>query len=403
MNWDFEEMRGRMTRAQRRGTHGTAAKDIMLVLAVLCLVASGVYWWQVQNAMTSNRLIAATYTAILTIAPPVLLSFCIPWSPGGMLLQKVNARTWGMVAVIGAAVYLLYYSFQLQWAWWSAQPETASANMVYQQVFVGLIGYILIPALLWTPVSSEELSEKLKQAQLVKRYELQAQADIAILQTTLLRAQQRAAVGFANLTVAERQELAGVMRGIVGGIDQTIQEIAGNLNNAVSTVYGPKVGQVFGAPAFADEMGDLIDYLASSLEGATMGEIEPARLAPASDMSSLPAMGPTRRGPVPVAAPSADLPQQNAPDQAAQARSVQGGQEPISADLRSAQPIPDHQRYLLAFGQLGGQIWTDPQLAGVLKLADNTARKIRAAWVAAGVVESGGSQGRWTFTENEAA
>ena len=95
--------------------------------------------------------------------------------------------------------YLAYYSFQVQWSWWAAQRVVADSHLIWQQVLVGMIGYIIIPALLWTPVLSEELEEKLKQAQLVKRYELQTQADIAILQATLLRAQQQALVGFANL------------------------------------------------------------------------------------------------------------------------------------------------------------------------------------------------------------
>ena len=49
----------------------------------------------------------------------------------------------------------------------------------------------------------------MRQAHLVKRYELQTQADIAILRATLLRAQEKALLGFANLTLDEREELAG--------------------------------------------------------------------------------------------------------------------------------------------------------------------------------------------------
>lgn len=375
---DFEDIRQRAMRAQRRGTHGTAAKDIMLLLAVLCLCASGAYWWRVQSSLVSDLVIAGTFTAILTIAPPVLLSFCIPWSPGGMLLQKVNARTWGMMAVIGAAIYLLYYSFQLQWAWWSGQPVVAESGLIYQQVFVGLIGYILIPALLWTPVSSEELEEKLKQAHLVKRYELQTQADIAILQTTLLRAQQKALVGFANLTMGDRQELAAVLRGLVAGLDRTTQEIAGNLNNSVKTVYGKQVGGVFGVPPLTDDLVDILDYVAQALEGSHM-------------------QGPDV-GPRAVIAARADLPQQPAVDQRSAPAAAEVG-EVISDQLRSAEITPDHPRYLIAQEALGAAVWTDDELARALNLAHNTARKIRAAWTAAGVVISGGSQGRWKFVE----
>src|SRR5262245_3369660 len=104
----------RIMRAQRRGTHGTDAKTAMLLLALVGMGASAIHWWGIQSNLTDNRLIAIGYTAILVLAPPILTSFLIPWSPGGMLLQKVNARTWGYVVVFGCALYLLYYSFQIQ-------------------------------------------------------------------------------------------------------------------------------------------------------------------------------------------------------------------------------------------------------------------------------------------------
>jgi hypothetical protein len=391
----MEDLRLRMTGAQRRGPHWTAAKDIMLLLAVVCLGASAVYWWGVQSELIPQRkLIAGTFTVILVLAPPTLTSFLVPWSPGGMLLQKVNGRTWGQLAVVCAAIYLAYYSFQIQFAWWAAQQAVAESGLIYQQVFVGLIGFILIPALLWTPVSSEELEEKLKQAQLVKRYELQTQADIAILQATLLRAQQRALVGFANLTVDEKAELAGVMRGLVGGIDRTIQEMAGNLNRTVQTVYGAKTGRVFGAPAYTDDLVDLVDYVSDALAGAPMGAVaqhtlpEPQSVISAAD-----------QGRSTVVASRVEP--ERAIRAADQGRSGAAGQAPvISPDLTRSE-IPDQQRYETALGRLGLDGWTDERLGQVLGIAQNTARKIRNAWRQIGLVESAGSEGTWKFTERE--
>ena len=281
---DFEELRQRMTRAQRRGTHGTAAKDIMLLLAVACLIASAVYWWRVQSSLTSDKLIAGTFTAILTIAPPVLLSFCIPWSPGGMLLQKVNARTWGMMAVVAAAVYLLYYSFQLQWAWWSAQPQAAESGLIYQQVFVGMIGYIFIPALLWTPVSSEELEEKLKQAQLVKRYELQTQADIAILRTLGLTPAQVMRVFMVQGSLIG---VIGTVVGVIGGIVLTLN--LGAILKGIEHIFGIQllpedVYYITGLPIDL-QSGDVVTIACVALAMAFLATLYPAwraaRTAPA--------------------------------------------------------------------------------------------------------------------------
>src|SRR4051812_42613971 len=95
-------------------------KSVLLLLAIVSMVASGIYWWGVQSALTTSRPIAIAFTAILVLAPPTLISFLIPWSPAGMLLQRVNAQTYGHAVVVFASIYLLYYSYQLQYSWWAA-------------------------------------------------------------------------------------------------------------------------------------------------------------------------------------------------------------------------------------------------------------------------------------------
>lgn len=235
-----------------------------MLLALVAMGGSAVYWWGVQSVLTENRIVSLAFTAILVLAPPALTSFLIPWSPGGMLLQKINARTWGYLVVVACSLFLIYYSFQIQWSWWAAQQVTADSGLVYQQVLIGIIGFIIIPALLWTPVTSEELVEQVRQAHLVKRYELQTQADIAILRATLLRAQEKALVGFANLTTEEREELAGVMRGLIAGIDRTLQEVG----QSVKTISGAAVP--FGALEDNDDIRDVLDYIGDSLIQTTL-------------------------------------------------------------------------------------------------------------------------------------
>ena len=140
-----------MVRGQRRrgggGGFQLTSKTLLAMLASIAMIGSAVYWWGVQSQLTNNFLVAASFTAILVLAPPSLMSFLIPWSPGGMLMQKVNARTWGYLVVVACALFLLYYSFQIQWSWWMAQEVVKNANLVYQQVLIGIIGFIVIPAL----------------------------------------------------------------------------------------------------------------------------------------------------------------------------------------------------------------------------------------------------------------
>ncbi|HNP86574.1 MAG: hypothetical protein JST60_11475 [Chloroflexi bacterium SZAS-1] len=257
-----------MMRSQRRRGGGVqfTSKTLLAILALIAMGGSAVYWWGVQSTLIpDNKIVAFAFTAILVLAPPSLVSFLIPWSPGGMLLQKVNAKTWGYAVVIACSIYLLYYSFQIQWSWWAAQQVVAESGLIYQQVFVGMIGFIIIPALLWTPVSSDELVEQVRQAHLVKRYELQTQADIAILRATLLRAQEKALVGFANLTVDEREELAAVMRSLVGGIDRTLREV-GQTVKTVSGVAMPFDGMLDDN----EDIRDVLEYISESLTRSTL-------------------------------------------------------------------------------------------------------------------------------------
>lgn len=249
---------------RQNGIMQITGKTVLLLLALVSMAASGVYWWGVQSELTTSRPIAIAFTAILVLAPPTLISFLIPWSPAGMLLQRVNAQTWGHAAVVCASIYLLYYSFQLQYSWWAAQKATAESGLITQQVLIGLIGFILIPALLWAPVSSEELTTQVQQAHIVKRYELQAQADIAILRATLLRAQEKALIGFANLTTDEREELAGVMRSLIGGVDKTLREIG----QSVKTLSG--AGVPFTELADNNDIQDVLSYISESLTGSTL-------------------------------------------------------------------------------------------------------------------------------------
>jgi hypothetical protein len=258
------------------------SRNVLSFVAFISMIGSGFYWWGLMHALTENIVVAAAYTSLLVFAPPALLSFVIPWSPGGMLLQKINGQTWGYSTVVACAGFLIYYSYMIQYSWWAAQQVVADTGLVQMQSWIGVIGFIVIPALLWTPVSTGEMVETIKQAQLVKRYELQTQADIAILRNTLLRAQEMALVGFANLTVQEREELAAVMHGLVSGIDATLKEI----QDSVYAVSGATVP--FKALMDNDDIAGYLDYVANNLvprenetETAPIMEQAQRRMAPA--------------------------------------------------------------------------------------------------------------------------
>jgi hypothetical protein len=383
---------------RRNGVMQITAKSVLLLLALVSMAASAIYWWGVQSELTTSRPIAVAFTAILVLAPPTLVSFLIPWSPAGMLLQRVNAQTWGHVAVVGASIYLVYYSFQLQYAWWAAQPATADSGLIYQQVVIGLIGFILIPALLWAPVSSEELTAQLEQAHIVKRYELQTQADIAILRATLLRAQEKALIGFANLTVAEREELAGVMRSLVGGIDKTLREVG----QSVKTLSGAALP--FSELSDNQDITDVLGYIGESLTGSTLHvredhsvklppQIARADTIPAVQMRDLPAR---------ESAQVID----RAFDQAMAAHvdsRLQSSESREAPDTTRRQVTTPDDAYARAGRAAFGRVpWEVKRLAQELDISETSARAMKDAWLEAGVVKLA-RMGRWYFTESEAA
>jgi hypothetical protein len=251
---------------------GTARGALRLVVCG-ALIGSGWWWWGIQSQLTDNVLIAAAFTAILVIAPPSLTTFLIPWSPGGMLLQRIQMRTWGGAAVLACASFYVYYSWEIGTAYWLAQPVAADTGLVSQQVIVGIIGFILIPALLWAPVGEEELIETVRQAHLVNRYELETQADIAILQAKLLRSQQLALVGLSQLMTDERTELATTMRDLLGEINGTLQEIGGGVRSDSHAV------EMFGDLDDARDLHGILNYQAQQLTAGPLSVYTPPRRA----------------------------------------------------------------------------------------------------------------------------
>jgi hypothetical protein len=406
-------IRGRRGRRQRSEFHFTAKTGLILI-ALIGMGASAIYWWGVQSQLTDNRMIAVAFTAILVLAPPSLTSFLLPWSPAGMLLQKVNARTWGYGAVIGCAVFLIYYSFRLQMSWWLAQPVVANSNLVYPQVLIGIIGFIIIPALLWTPVTPDELVEQVRLAHLVKRYELQTQADIAILRATLLRAQEKALIGFANLTVEEREELAGAMEGLITGIDRTLREVG----ESVKTVSGAMVP--FEALEDNDDVQEILKYIGGSLTAGNMRTVEDAPRAGVGlrelgieDRSVALAPLHVRASGQELSVPAARNGLIAAHDVATQPAGDRVALPPASAPAaagelpppRPAAPRRAPPRYAAEYESARGKLvgtWSAGQLADVLDKSERTARDRIAAWEGAGLVsrETDGKSSFY-FTEHE--
>jgi hypothetical protein len=376
---------------QRNSSIVLTGKAALCGIGIGGLIAAAIFWWPVQSDLTSNQVVAAAYTAGLVLAPPALWSFLFPWSPGGMLLMRIQARTIGLYIVGAAAAYFLYYSVQLQWAWWAAQPIVATTGMVGYQVGVGVLLYIVIPGLVWTPISGDDLYEQVQQDQLVKRYEMQTRADIAILDAQLLRAQQLATVGMANLLAGEREELAATMRGLITGMDTTLQRIAGNLNEAAETVYGRHARGMFSAPPFAEDLAGMLEYISTSLQGVQLQERAEAKaIADDERTIPLPAGEAGRHGAASAAMPAGR-----------QAPSPPSPRQSAAVCRSSPQPPKYAAEYERVLRELR-RPFSAADLAVAIGKSERTAREVIRAWHNAELVyPSDDLKNTWYFAEDE--
>jgi hypothetical protein len=259
MMQDFELARAEQQQARHYALFaGTLALSLVGLIA---MAMSSLHWWRVQSHLTSDPMMAATFTAIMVIAPPVLTAFVIPWSPGGMLLQKINAQTWGFWVIVACAVFLVLYSYDTQVRWWQQQPAVAEAGVAWQQALVGVVGYIIIPALLWTPVTSGELVERIQQDRLVRNLKLQLDGEEAILRARLLQIQQYTLHQGAQMLAEQQPDVRVVLQELVAGIDANMAELGGSVHRMSGVMLPYKnIGDNDSTRAY-------LDYVAEALAG----------------------------------------------------------------------------------------------------------------------------------------
>jgi hypothetical protein len=85
-----------MMRGQRRSNTSFqfTSKTLLVVLALIAMGGSAVYWWGVQHLLTQDTAVAIRLVVILVLTESNSFSTSILWSLDGMLLQKVNADAW---------------------------------------------------------------------------------------------------------------------------------------------------------------------------------------------------------------------------------------------------------------------------------------------------------------------
>lgn len=369
-----------LDRRYRQVKRATVARSVLDVIALIFLGCAFCFWgvafWQLLTppALLSLLSIQAVVLALVySLATPLLWSALVPSTPAGQLLQKTQWRTFGFAAIVAAAGYL---SFQAEWMiemWLLAQPGVAEAGMARSLAFSLSIGFILIPALAWTQLTPERWLQQIQQAQQVKKLEMQQRGELAIIKATLVRAEILAAIGYANLLPAERDELYGTLRGMLMGASDSMRSIVKTLGLSADlerSIMGD------------DEIADRLDYVKQAID--VVPEITPRAQ---------------------IDAPGAPDERDRTPSAVERARTAP---TPRDADRpgRSG-TIPYDGEYTIAYEHFGRTGWRVKQLADVLGIEAETAAKRRREWEVLGLVTGKGqSNGNYRFlahNESEAA
>jgi hypothetical protein len=189
---------------------------------------------------------------------------------------------------------------------------------------------------------------------------------------TLLKAEQRALVGYANLLPQEKEEVFHTIRGLILGINDQ--------QRAISRTLG------ISAELERDMMGDadIADALDSVKLALDQSEIRaPDALAARQEETRALVHSPAHA---------------NGSSERAE-RAPAAYTEPHKNDTmpHRAASYPHQEEYTIAHRELPGA-WTVKDLARGLSIEEPTARQRKAAWEAAGLVSSRGlSTGRYQF------
>jgi hypothetical protein len=362
-------------RRLQRATVARSALDVIAIIFLGCAFAFwGVAFWQLLAPPALLSLLsiqAAVLALVYALATPLLWSMLVPSTPAGQMLQKTQWRTFGFGAIVAAAFYLSYQGEWMIELWLNSQPGVAENGMARSLAFSLTIAFILIPALAWTQLTPERWLQQIQQAHQVKRLEIQQRSELAIIRARLLWAEQKAAVGFANLLPAEQQEVIATLRGLFTGIADTQRAIARTLS-----ISADLERNVMGDA----ELAEHFDYVANAL---TAQEVTPA---------TLPAHQEETRAlvPTPIRA--------NGPSERAKGAPAVYTEPHTGHTMRhDAASYPYQEEYTIAHRELLGA-WTVKDLARVLSIEEPTARQRKAAWEDAGLVSGRGlSTGRYQF------
>jgi len=375
---DMEQM-GRRYRQVQRATVVRSALDVIAPIFLGCGFAFwAVAFWQLLTppALLSLLTIQTVVLALVySLATPLLWSALVPSTPAGQLLQKTQWRTFGFAAIVAAAFFLTFQAENMIELWLWAQPGVAEAGWARGLAISLSIAFILIPALAWTQLTPERWLAQIQQAHAVKKLEMQQRGELAIIKASILSAERKALIGWANLLPLERDEVFNTVRGLLMSTSDVQRDIVRTMD------LGAELERdILGDPEIADKL----EYISRSLD--VLPDIAPPRAIPAEGET-------VTREARQDAAPASPLPRPAAAAILAppQSAAVSGTLPQYAAEYHAAR------------GKLSG-VWSSADLGGAIGKSPRSALERIYAWEKADLVNRTiDGKGSYYFTERGGA
>lgn len=353
-------------------------RNVLQTVADVCLVASMLFWlgvmwvllapaWPTSAGDIPLSLMRAAFAIVLalcwSLVLPVLITAIAPNTSAGMLLQQFQRKTYGFMLMVGAAAFLLYWSYVIMVAWWGAQPIVVEQHLIGVMTYSTLIFFVVVPSWSWSASTPGAWLVEVQAAHAAEKLRQQFAADLALARESHTRALIILQAGLDHATLDQRQYVAGVINGMHRAIAHNQQLVARSVGDAIGVEY-----ELPGMSA--DYVAKLEELEHAIKRGGTLlrTDYEAPRLAPAADVDSR-----SLSSEAPIAAPVSDSPM---PSESA------------------------HDRALAAArAQLGGRVFTKRDIASVLQIEERTAQRTIAIWRQAGAVVDTDRLGRYTFAQ----
>lgn len=378
-----------MTFTIKRATVGIS---VLGWVALACLILNGAFWGALMldllappTVLSAQTLQAALGIVAFALVLPLFWSMLLPSSPAGRLLQKQTWRLPGQLAVTFAAVFLTWIAGSWLRLWWGAQINVAEAGQDLFLTITSLIAGILVPALSWCVMTPEQWAAQIEQARHVKRLEHAMRMEEAAMRAAYARAVSLLNADLTNLTIAQRQELAGIL----GAFARTQQQALSSIAASWKDMYGVEA-QLATVPdqellASYQEVAGLLTDGADAMSSSA---------GYADEVRSRPFANAERRTTNDATSRQAALESQMSPATTADMSQRHVGRDRTVSDMGRDDDTLSLARCELSPG------WTSKELAALMRRDQRTAQRKIAKWLECGWIKDCGDS-RYDFTITE--